>query len=76
MKLFDKIPIPLLAALALFMAIAPLGAQPHLVAKLSMLISGSLTKPIDIFDLFMHSLFLILFSIRLIRIGLKSNRQL
>jgi hypothetical protein len=39
---------------ALVLAVLPLGAEPHLVEKLGMLVSGTLRRPIDIFDLFMH----------------------
>ena len=57
MKLFDQIPIGILAILALIMAIAPPGAQPHLVEKTTMLISGNLIEPIDILDLNLRSKF-------------------
>jgi hypothetical protein len=49
------------------MAIAPPGAQPHLVQKLMMLAEGTLTRPLDIFDLFWHSLFPLLLIAKLIR---------
>lgn len=43
-------------ALGAFLAIAPWPAEPipHLVQKLGFLAEGTLTKPIDIFDLAMH----------------------
>ncbi len=62
---FDKIPLPLLAAIAILMALAPFVPEPHLWQKLKMLFAGTLVKPIDIFDLFWHSLPLTLFFIKL-----------
>jgi len=46
------------------MAIAPFGAEPHLVEKLNMLMAGTLRRPLDIFDLLMHSAPFILFLIK------------
>ncbi|MBT5231483.1 MAG: hypothetical protein HOM11_14545 [Methylococcales bacterium] len=54
-SLLDSIPWVPLLIIALFLGIAPLGAEPHLVEKLRMLAQGTLVKPIDIFDLLMHS---------------------
>lgn len=64
-KLFDKLSLPLIAMIALLMALAPFVPEPHLLQKLKMLFAGNLQKPIDIFDLFLHSLPLALFIIKL-----------
>jgi hypothetical protein len=64
-EFFEKIPLLLLAAVALLMALAPFVPEPHLWQKLKMLFAGTLVKPIDIFDLFWHSLPLALFLIKL-----------
>lgn len=50
----DEVPLVLLAALAGWMALAPFVPEPHLWQKLKMLAAGTLTRPIDIFDLFFH----------------------
>jgi len=63
--LLDKIPLGLLAAIALLMTFAPFVPEPHLWQKLNMLFAGTLTKPIDIFDLFWHALPLTLLMIKL-----------
>ena len=55
MKFLDNLSFPMLIILAYFMAMAPFGAEPHLVEKWNMLMSGTLVKPLDIFDLLMHS---------------------
>ena len=64
----DRLPVKPLAVVAVFFALAPFRPEPHLFEKLRMLAEGTLTRPIDIFDLFMHSLPIILLAIRLIRI--------
>jgi len=56
MVFLDRIPYPLLIGLAVFMVLAPFAPEPHLLEKLRMLMSGLLTKPVDIFDLFWHLL--------------------
>ncbi len=40
--------------IALLLGLAPLFPEPHLWEKLKMLVSGELTRPLDIFDLFLH----------------------
>ena len=54
MKLLDKIPLGPLILAAIFMSLAPFKPQPHLWEKLNMLFAGTLSRPVDIFDLFMH----------------------
>ncbi len=49
------------------MALAPFVPEPHLLEKSRMLINGELTKGIDIFDLFWHSILIVILMIRLIR---------
>ena len=66
LKFIDKIPLSLLVTLAVLFAIVPLG-KPHLWEKLGMLFDGTLSRPIDIFDLFMHGAPSVLLIIRLIR---------
>ena len=64
-KIINKIPLLPLAVLAIFMSLAPFSPEPHLVEKSRMLFNGELTKAIDIFDLFWHSLFPVLLALRL-----------
>ncbi len=66
----DKLPVKPLLVVAVFFALVPFKPEPHLFEKLRMLSEGVLTRPIDIFDLFMHSFPLVLLAIRLIRIQL------
>ena len=71
-KLLDNIPTPTLAIIAFFLALAPFAPEPHLWQKLKMLADGTLSKPIDIFDLFMHGTPLVLLMIKLV-FDLQSN---
>jgi hypothetical protein len=59
------------------MALAPFYPQPHLWQKLQMLINGELNKPIDVFDLFWHSVGLVILALKLVRIRQlkKDSRQ-
>jgi hypothetical protein len=50
----DKIPYSILIVIAVFMLLAPFRPMPHVIEKFIMLKDGTLTKPIDIFDLFYH----------------------
>jgi len=63
----DRFPLVWLAVIALWLAVAPIVPEPHLVEKLRMLGQGALVKPIDIFDLLMHSVPLVLLAVRLWR---------
>lgn len=53
-KFLDAMPYAILVVAALFMLAAPFKPLPHVVEKLIMLKQGTLTRPIDIFDLFFH----------------------
>lgn len=63
----DRFPLALLIAIALWLAVAPVVPEPHLVEKLRMLSQGTLTQPMDIFDLLLHSVPLVLLGVRLWR---------
>jgi hypothetical protein len=70
MKWLDSIPLALLLPLAVFLALAPFVPEPHLWEKLKMLADGTLSRPVDIFDLFLHGAPLALLILKL----LTSNR--
>ena len=54
MRWLDRIPFYLLIPITVWMAIAPISPEPHLVEKVRMLSQGTLTRPIDMFDLLWH----------------------
>ncbi|MFC7435383.1 hypothetical protein ACFQNJ_12795 [Hydrogenophaga bisanensis] len=63
----DRFPLGWLIAIALWLAVAPIVPEPHLIEKLRMLSQDTLTRPLDIFDLLLHSAPLVLLGIRLWR---------
>ena len=66
-KLLDKISYSIIIPLAIVMFLAPFRPMPHALEKINMLIAGTLSRPVDIFDLFFHlspSLILLLKFIR------------
>ena len=71
LKWLDRFPLVWLAVLAVWMLIAPLSPEPHVVEKIRLLGQGQLTRPLDIFDLLMHSTPLVLLLIRLVRLKRK-----
>ncbi|MDT8384796.1 MAG: RND transporter [Gammaproteobacteria bacterium] len=66
MRWLEKIPLVPLILAAIFMGLAPFVPQPHLWEKLTMLVDGSLTKPVDIFDLLWHSALPILLVVKVV----------
>jgi hypothetical protein len=58
--LIQKIPYSVLIPFTIIMLLAPIRPMPHVLEKLIMLKQGTLTRPIDIFDLFYHLVPLIL----------------
>jgi hypothetical protein len=69
MKWLEKIPYALLLPLAVFLAVAPFVPEPHLWEKLKMLFAGTLVRPIDIFDLFLHGTPMVLLLLKLLFTG-------
>ncbi|MBT4288425.1 MAG: RND transporter [Deltaproteobacteria bacterium] len=63
----DKFSYLHLIIFAVALGLAPFVPEPHLVEKIRMLTQGTLTKPIDIFDLLFHSIPLILIGIKLVK---------
>lgn len=51
----DKIPYTILIIFAILMLLAPFRPIPHFIEKLIMLKNGTLSRPIDIFDLIYHA---------------------
>lgn len=55
MELFDRIPWSIAIIGALTLGLAPFFPEPHIWEKLKMLFRGTLVRPIDIFDFFLHA---------------------
>lgn len=67
----DRIPWRM-APIAVVLALLPFVPEPHLYEKIKMVIDGSLSKPIDIFDLFMHGTPITLFILKFIHQSIRS----
>jgi len=67
MKWLDKIPFSTLIIISLTLGLAPFTPEAHVWEKLKMLAEGTLAKPIDIFDLFMHGTPWLLLGLKAIR---------
>jgi hypothetical protein len=65
MAWLNKIPLSLILPLAVLLALAPFSPEPHLWEKLKMLADGTLVKPVDIFDLFLHGTPLVILLLKL-----------
>ena len=67
----QSLPISILVILCLTLGLAPFVPEPHIWGKLKMLAAGTLTRPVDIFDLLMHGLPFALLALRLLAPMLK-----
>jgi len=54
MAWFDELPLSVLVLACLLLGLAPFMPEPHVWQKLKMLAGGTLSAPMDIFDLFLH----------------------
>ena len=70
MHWIDKLSFTALLLIALTLVLAPFTPQPHIVEKLVMLLNGTLSRPIDVFDLFLHGAPWALLGIKLVRAGM------
>ena len=76
MNWLDKIPFVTLILVSLLLGLAPFAPEPHVWEKLKMLFDGTLTKPIDIFDLLMHGTPWILLGLKTVRhFSMQGNQQ-
>ena len=74
MAWLDKIPLAPLALVAVLLGLAPFAPEPHLWEKLKMLTAGTLSRPVDIFDLFLHGAPLVLLMAKLVRVAQKKGQ--
>ena len=66
MAWLDRTPLWLIAAVAIALALTPFG-ESHLVQKWRMLFEGTLRRPLDWFDLLLHTAPLLVLIAKLIR---------
>jgi hypothetical protein len=65
LKRIAEVPLLFYLVFAFTLGLAPFRPQPHLLEKLDMLMAGSLSRPVDVFDLCLHGLPWLLLAIRL-----------
>ncbi len=63
----DKISYRVIIPLAVLMLLAPFRPMPHVLEKLNMLMNGTLSRPVDIFDLLFHLIPALLVLLKLYR---------
>ncbi|GHD99607.1 RND transporter [Defluviimonas sp. 20V17] len=66
----DSLPLGLLILACLTLGLAPFVPEPHIWEKLKMLAAGTLSRPIDIFDLLLHAAPFVLLAAKLIRMAM------
>jgi hypothetical protein len=69
MEWLDRIPLVVLIIAALTLGLAPFVPEPHLWEKLKMLAAGTLSRPLDIFDLLWHAAPWLLLAAKLVRMA-------
>jgi hypothetical protein len=69
MAWLDRIPFVILLLVALTLGLAPFVPEPHVWEKLKMLAAGTLSRPIDIFDLLYHGAPWVLLALKLVRMA-------
>ena len=61
----ERQPLVLFLLVAMTLGLAPFVPEPHIWEKLKMLAAGTLTRPIDIFDLLLHGAPWVLLALKL-----------
>ncbi|WP_340692663.1 hypothetical protein [Hyphomonas sp.] len=69
-ELLDRIPLIIVIVACLTLGLAPFTPEPHIWEKLKMLTAGTLKRPVDIFDFFLHAGPWFLLMAKLARMGL------
>lgn len=69
----DQFPWSLILLACLTLGLAPFFPEPHIWEKLKMLAAGTLTRPIDIFDLLMHAAPFLVAALKLAVMALRSE---
>ena len=69
MAFIDRIDLRFLVIAALLLGLAPFVPEPHVWEKLKMLANGTLSRPIDIYDLFLHGIPWVLMIIKHVRVS-------
>jgi hypothetical protein len=71
----DRTPLGVLVAMTAWMLVAPIVPEPHLIEKWRMLRQGTLTRPIDLFDVVWHLLPAALLALHLWRMRASTGKS-
>ena len=75
LNFLDRIPFSILILISLSLGLAPFTPEPHLMEKTRMLFHGQLSRPIDIFDLFLHGTAPLLLLVKSVRQVFKEKKR-
>jgi len=75
MEFIDKLELRFLIMASLLLGLAPFVPEPHVWEKLKMLVDGSLTRPLDMFDLLLHGTPWLLLGLKLFRMSGQKNEN-
>ncbi|PLX62160.1 hypothetical protein [Sedimenticola selenatireducens] len=67
MAWLDEFSLTLIIIACLLLGLAPFTPEPHVWEKLKMLFSGTLVKPLDMFDLLLHGAPFVVLLLKLLR---------
>jgi len=75
LSFLDRIPLTFFIAICASLGMAPFFPEPHVWEKVKMLFDGSLARPVDIFDLFMHGTPWVLLMLKLVWVFGKKEEE-
>lgn len=67
-ELIDQLPLSIAVVAAATLGLAPFFPEPHIWEKIKMLRAGTLKRPLDMFDLLLHSAPFLVLAIKLVRV--------
>lgn len=69
LEILDSLPLSIAVVAALTLGLAPFFPEPHIWEKLKMLKAGTLKRPLDWFDLALHTAPFVLLAAKLVRLA-------
>lgn len=71
----DRAPLGAFVLVALTLGLAPFVPEPHVWEKIKMLAAGTLSRPVDMFDLLLHGVPWALLGVKLYRGASRRSRS-
>ena len=69
LEILDSLPLSIAFVAALTLGLSPFFPEPHIWEKLKMLKAGTLKRPLDWFDLALHTAPFVLLAAKLVRLA-------